>query len=199
MFILGKKIRLRPARKADRRKIFLWLTQSDVTPSMMGMPNYPDNPVPSWKEFCDDYKPHFFNSSGDGKGRNFIIIAGDEEVGAIGYDLLDMQKNRVVVDIWMRAEKYCNSGYGSDALNTLCDYLYKTYGITKFLISPSARNKRAIAAYRKSGFEFVSTLNKKEQEREFCISEYDDNVLMIKKVYDRDSEMQQEAARDRKI
>lgn len=101
----------------------------------MGMPYYPDNPVPAWEEFCDDYKPHFYNSS----------------------------------------------GYGSDALTTLCDYIYKTYGITDFIISPSARNKRAIAAYRKRGFEYVSTLSKEEQEREFGKSECNDNILMIKK------------------
>lgn len=132
---------------------------------MMGMQNYPDHPIPTWEEFCDDYKPHFFNSSGDGKGRNYIIIASDEEVGTIGYDLLDKKKNRIVLDIWMRAEKYCGLGYGSDTLNTLCDYLHKTYCITNFIISPSARNKRAIAAYRKSGFEYVSTISKEEQKK----------------------------------
>jgi len=26
---------------------------------MMGLPLYPDLSIPTWKEFCDDYKPHF--------------------------------------------------------------------------------------------------------------------------------------------
>lgn len=76
----------------------------------MGLPLYPDLSIPTWKEFCDDYKPHFFNSSGEGKGRNYIIIAnGDEEVGAIRYEALDKKKGSVALDIWMRAIKYCGS------------------------------------------------------------------------------------------
>jgi len=182
MEISGNKIELKPAQESDRKKICTWLTQSDLTSSMMGLPDYTEHPIPSWEEFCKDYTLAFFNTSGDGKGRNYIIIVNDEEVGTIGYDLLDKNKDRVVLDIWMRAKKYCGLGYGSDALNTLCDYIHKTYGITNFIISPSARNKRAIAAYRKAGFEYVSTISKEEQEKEFGKSEFDDNIVMIKKL-----------------
>lgn len=176
----GKKVILRPARKSDRKNIYLWLTQSDLTPSMMGPPDYPDHPIPTWKEFCRDYRPSFFDASGDGQGRNYIILARDEEIGTIGYDLLDRRKNHVVLDVWLRAEKYCGLGYGSDSLIVLCEHLHKTYGINNFIISPSAKNKRAIAAYRKSGFKFISRIGKKEQIKEFGISEYDDNILMKK-------------------
>ena len=146
----------------------------------MGPPDYPDHPIPSWEEFCYDYTLSFFNASGEGKGRNYIIVFTDEEIGTIGYDLLDKNKNRVVLDIWMRAEKYCGLGYGRDALNTLCDYIHKIYGITNFIISPSARNKRAIAAYKKADFKYISIISKTEQEKEFGKSEYDDNIIMIK-------------------
>lgn len=82
----------------------------------------------------------------------------------------------------MSTEKYCGHGYGSDALNTLCNHIHKIYGITNFIITPSARNKRAIAAYKKAGFEYVSTISKEEQEKEFGKSEFDDNIIMIKKL-----------------
>ncbi len=187
MKIIGKKIELRPAREADRKKIYTWLTQSDLTPSMMGPPKYPDHPIPIWEEFCNEYPISFFDESGDGKGRNFIIITNIGEVGAIGYDLLDKEKDRVVLDIWMRSEKYCGQGYGSDALNALSIHIHENYGITNFLICPSERNKRAIAAYKKAGFEYVKTLSKEEQEKEFGLSEYDDNILMIKKLITKQS------------
>ena len=182
MNICGDKVELRPARKSDRKKIFYWLTQSDLTSSVMGPPHYPDHPIPSWDEFCKDYTDSFFNSTGDGKGRNYIITAGGEEIGTIGYDLLDKKKNRVLLDIWMRAEEYCGHGYGSDALKTLSSYINRIFGITNIIISPSARNKRAIAAYRKAGFKYVSVITKEEQEKEFGLSEFDDNVIMIKKL-----------------
>ena len=187
MIIKGNKIELKPTQESDREKIYIWLTQSDLTPSMMGPPNYPDQPIPSWEEFCDDYALTFFNTSGDGKGRNYIIVVDGKDVGTIGYDLLDKQKNRVVLDIWMRSEKYCGHSYGSDALNTLCNYIHENYGITNFIISPSERNKRAISAYKKAGFEYVKNLNKKEQKKEFGLSEYDDNILMIKKLITKQS------------
>ena len=114
----GYKIELRPAIKSDRKKIYKWLTQSNLTSSMMGPPDYTEHSIPSWNEFCKDYTISFFNSSGDGKGRNYIIITNNKEVGTIGYDLLDKKKDRVILDIWMRSEEYCGLGYGSDALNT---------------------------------------------------------------------------------
>lgn len=182
MKITGDKIELKPAQESDRENIYTWLTQSDLTSSMMGPPNYPDHPIPSWEEFCNDYTLSFFNTSGDGKGRNYIIVVNDEETGTINYDLLDKQKDMVILDIWMRSEKYCGHDYGSDALNALCNYIHESYGITNFIISPSARNKRAIAAYKKAGFEYVKTLSKEEQIKEFGVSECDDNILMMKRL-----------------
>ena len=154
---------------------------------MIGPPKYPDHPIPTWEEFCDEYPLSFFNNSGNGRGRNFIITVKDDEVGTVGYDLLDRKKDTVVLDIWMRSEEYCGHGYGSDSLNALCSHIHENYGISNFIICPSARNKRAIAAYRKAGFEYIKTIDKKEQEKEFGLSEYDDNILMIKRLITKQS------------
>ena len=56
-------VSLRPAVASDRRQVYEWLARSDVTPSMMGPPDYPDHPIPSWEEFCADYLPHYFDDS----------------------------------------------------------------------------------------------------------------------------------------
>ncbi|MFC1649962.1 GNAT family N-acetyltransferase [Candidatus Latescibacterota bacterium] len=182
MIISGIHIKLRSARLSDRRKIFLWLTKSDLTPSMMGFPNYPDTQIPVWKEFCQDYNISFFNSSGDKKGRNFIILSNNTEIGTVGYDLFNENKSRVLLDIWLRAEKYCGLGYGSDALVTLCNYLHQRYGIKIFYISPSSRNKRAISAYYKSGFKkILMSRNKAKKEFGVNIFDYSDNVVLKKK------------------
>ena len=106
MRITGEIIELRPALKSDRKKIYLWLTNSDLTASIMGHPDFPDHPLPSWEEFCEEYTPDFFKGSGDGIGRNYMIIVNGREVGTIGYDLLDQEKDRVVLDIWMGFSAY---------------------------------------------------------------------------------------------
>lgn len=188
MTISGQKVELRPARESDRKKIFIWLTRSDLTSSIMGPPDYPDFAIPTWEEFCAEYPLSYFNASGDGSGRNYIIVMNEEEIGTIGYDLLDRRKDRVVLDIWMRSDKDCGKGCGSDALTTLCGHLHRTYGVTTFMICPSARNKRAIAAYRKAGFEVIRLLDSGAQLKEFGRTEYDDNILMTKKVRPTDRE-----------
>jgi diamine N-acetyltransferase len=181
MEIIGSKIKLRPAVLADRKKIYSWLVRSDLTSSVMGEPNYPDAPLPTLKEFCRDYNNSYFNPSGARAGRNFIIIAGKVEVGTVGYDLFDEDKSRVILDIWLRAKKYCGKGYGSDALMTICEYLNEKYKIRNFYISPSSRNKRAVAAYLKAGFKFTK-MQRNAAKKEFGVDicEYDDNIIMRK-------------------
>ena len=76
----GTKVALRPAVEADRTSVYAWLARSDLTPSMMGPPRFPDHPVPAWEEFCADYKPHYFDGSLPHAGRCFIIVAGSEDV-----------------------------------------------------------------------------------------------------------------------
>ncbi len=179
--ISGARTKLRPATMADRRNIYLWMAHSDATSSMMGPPDYPDHPIPSWEEFLRDYGEHFFNTSGDGKGRNFIIIADGEEVGTVGYDLCDKQKSRAVLDIWLRGEEYCGRGHGTDALNALCHHLFDEYGIRNLFISPSSRNRRAVAAYSKCGFRQVDMSDEEleaEFGREVSILDYRDCMFM---------------------
>jgi len=108
-------------------------------------------------------------------------MAGHIRAGTVGYDLFDDKKQRVVLDIWMRAEKYCGKGYGTDALTTICSFLNQRYGIKDFYISPSARNTRAVAAYRKAGFTPVK-MSREEVKKEFGRNLYDyhDNIVMRK-------------------
>ncbi len=176
MEIWGQVVRLRPAVIEDRKKIFQWLTQSDVTSSMMGPPDYPDHPLPTWEEFKQDYGESFFSDDEGVNGKNYIILAQKVQAGTIGYDNLDILAENVNLDIWMRAEKFCRHGYGSDAMNTLITHLYNTYGIKTFRVDPSQRNLRAIAFYRKSGFVEEKYINRNEG------GDYDDTVVMVRNV-----------------
>src|SRR5690606_9664140 len=85
----GQRVWLKPATMAERRMIYEWGTQSDLTPSMMGPPLFPDHMPPAWEEFCDDYKPYFFDDSAPELGRCFLIMAGEEAVGQVNYNDID--------------------------------------------------------------------------------------------------------------
>lgn len=175
--IQGRIVHLRPATFDDRRRIYEWLAESDITHKMLGAPYFPDNEVPDWDYFVQDYNPHFFTDDDPEQGRSYIILAGDEEVGHINYNEIERTSKSVELDIWLAAQRYTGKGYGSDAINTLCEYLYQELGCTTFILAPSARNHDAVQAYRKCGFD-LST----EPPPLGFIPDYNDTVVMIRRM-----------------
>lgn len=175
----SERISLRLAGEVDRHKAYEWLVHSDVTASMMGPPDYAEFPVPTWEQFNQQYQPHLFDDSAPERGRCFIIVAGGEDVGVISYNRVAPDRQLVELDIWLRSEADCGKGIGSRALAELCEYLRSHQGLVEFLIRPSRRNQRAIAAYLKAGFEAIS-LSPEEQRRLYGPPEYEDAVVMHK-------------------
>lgn len=47
---------------------------------MMGVPTYPDQPIPTEQEFRADYLTHFFDGSAPELGWCYIIMADGEDV-----------------------------------------------------------------------------------------------------------------------
>jgi RimJ/RimL family protein N-acetyltransferase len=152
--IRGRHVTLRAAGPEDRRMILGWLYRSDVTPSMLGPPLYPERPVPSPGEGGGDYEPHFFDGSAPELGRCYLILVGGEPVGQVGYNDIHEHggRRRTELDLWMRSESCCGRGHGPDALEALCGHLHDRLGVAEFMVQPSARNPRAIRAYEKVGF-----------------------------------------------
>jgi RimJ/RimL family protein N-acetyltransferase len=179
--IRGRQIVLRPATLRDRRRVFEWLTRSDVTAAMLGPPLYPDAPVPTWEEFCGDYQPHYFDGSTPMLGRSYLILAGADPVGHINYnDIFEKDgQRRVELDVWMRSRAWCGKGYGPDAIETLCRHLLETYGVTAFMVQPSARNPAAIRAYEKAGFHRLHA-TPQAAEAMWGPWDYEDSVFMVR-------------------
>ena len=179
MMLKGNKVLLREAEERDRQQVYEWLAHSDLTPSMMGPPLFPDHPIPTWETFRADYRPHYFDGSDPNWGRCFVIVVENGDLGVVCYNTIDRSNGRTDVDIWLRSVNDCGKGYGSDALRTLGDYLHVDFGIAQLVVSPSARNRRAIAAYEKAGFTQVTResyrLYLKPEEME-----YTDNVVLVK-------------------
>lgn len=181
--IRGSLIHLRPARESDRRAVYEWMAHSDVTSFMFGPPLFPETPIPSWDEFCADYVSLFFDGSQPDVGRSYIIEHAGEAIGHVGYSQVDLGDGRVELDIWLRSAADCGHGYGNDTLRALVEHLHETMGITDFVIRPSPRNPRAIRAYAKAGF-VVQSLSAEQQWAMYGPPDYDDTVVMIKKVVD---------------
>lgn len=179
--IRGKVVGLRLSTPDDRRRIYDWFARSDLTASMAGEPLFPDAPPGTWEEFCEDHTPHFFEGETTEQGRCFIIQVDGEDVGQIYYNDIEERNGvkRVELDMWMRAEKFCGNGYGSDALDALCNFLAKRFGVEQFMVQPSARNPRAIRAYEKVGFVRLG-LSLDEAVKAWGPNDYFDSVCMVK-------------------
>ena len=141
---------LREPTEADRRIICEWLAGSDLTPSIMGPPRFSDYAIPTWEEFCVDYRPYYFDGSEPNQGRCFIIVADQTDVGVLCYNAL-RSDNVTDVDIWLRSEADCGRGFGPDALLTLTDYLNKEFAVTRVAVSPSAPKSSRHCCLQKGG------------------------------------------------
>jgi RimJ/RimL family protein N-acetyltransferase len=145
------KVTIRPATPADKRAVFEWCCLSDITAGMMGEPLFPDNPVPTWEEFQDDYLDHFFDGTKPRLGRSFIIQVAGEDVGHINYNNIE-DDNSTELDTWLKNSHFTGKGYGTAAIQLLCDYLKETFDCPYVIIAPSRRNPYAIKSYLKAGF-----------------------------------------------
>ena len=179
--IRGRYVTLRPASPEDERTILDWLYRSDVTPSMLGPPLYPERPVPPPGEGGGDYEPHYFDGSAPELGRCYLILADGEPVGQVSYNDIHEhgERRRTELDIWLRNEACCGRGYGTDALDALCRHLHDRLGVAEFLVQPSARNPRAIRAYEKAGFRRLG-LPIEEARVLWGPSDYADSVYMTR-------------------
>lgn len=125
----------------------------------------------------------FFDGSAPHLGRCFVILVNNEPVGQVYYNDIEERdhKKRTELDVWLRSERYCGQGFGSDAILTLCEYLAHQFGVQEFMMQPSARNPRAIRAYEKIGFVKLP-LTVEEARARWGPNDYFDSVYMVKTV-----------------
>jgi RimJ/RimL family protein N-acetyltransferase len=176
--IRADKVALRPAVDADKRMIYEWAHHSDIA-HWLHWP--PKDRIETYQEWCEDWKPHYFNDEEPRRGRLFVIMRDDEPIGATAYNTIDDENNRVEVDIWMSCEKNCEKGHGPDALRALIKYLHQTHGVDQAWLQPSAQNPRAIRAYEKAGFRRVD-ITPEEAVKEYGPRDYEDSVVMVNNI-----------------
>jgi len=170
---LSLDVKIKPTTPTDKMKIFDWLTNSNLTAEMLGEPKFPDNPIPSWKEFDKDYLSYYFDGTEPEKGRCFIIEYHDIEVGQINYNRVVDKTKTAEIDIWLADKKYAGRGIGTAAIRHLCRHLFEYFDYKKIIIQPSGRNINAIKSYTKAGFVIQKNIPKGFE------LEYYDSVFMV--------------------
>lgn len=181
--IQGVRVVLQPASPEDEPQILAWLLRSDVTPSLLGHPLFPERPVLPPEDASERFDPHYLDGTAPELGRCFLILVDGESVGQITYnDIMEWDgRKRVELDIWMRSEACCGKGYGTDALDALCRDMHERFGVEEFMVQPSARNPRAIHAYEKVGFRRLD-LSLEVARELWGPNDYCDSVYMVRTI-----------------
>jgi len=150
--IRGSKVTLVPALLDDCLEIYEWCFHSETTRFHSGLPDFPQNPIPSFEEFREEYAD--FNFTGDKplEGRGFIIKRGSRRIGFISYTGFHLKPGIAELDLWLPKLADCGHGYGTDALTALANYLHETLGFTTLIIAPATKNSVAVRSYEKAGF-----------------------------------------------
>jgi len=150
--IKGDKIELIPATLDDRQKAYEWCFHSETTKSHSGPPDYPENPILTYEEFCEKgYEDYYFTGENPKGGGGFFIVTEGEYIGFISYSCFHLKPGNAELDNWIKNEENCGKGFGTDAIITLGNHLHKTLGIHTLIMGPSVKNARAIRAYEKAG------------------------------------------------
>ncbi len=172
----GQLIHLVPATLRNRRTIFNWMVNSDISHYMVGLPTFPEMEAPDWEEFLEDYTTNYFTDESPLKGRCFIIKKGRKHLGQINYNPINRAQKLVELDIWLAKSAYTGKGYGTAAIQLLGNYLHQQFDCELLFLQPSARNPKAIKVYQKIGFKIQKNIPNGME------ADYFDSVFMIKRL-----------------
>ena len=150
MVIESEEIVLREVEERDRDQLFDWAVNSDATYWWFG--DHVGEPIPSYKEFFEDFDDAYFDKNDKDYGW-FIIETAGKQVGMINYQREEEKDDCKVMefDILIANENHTGKGIGSKAYRLLIDYL-SDKGWKEFMVETLVTNERAKKSFLKAGF-----------------------------------------------
>jgi aminoglycoside 6'-N-acetyltransferase len=143
----GERVTLRPMTEADLPPLATMLSEPGVREWWFAPT------VPKLREWM----------FGDEDARPFAIELDGTLIGLIVYyEEDDPEYRHATVDLSL-GSAWLGQGLGTDALRTVARYLFEERGHHRITIDPAVDNERAVAAYRKVGFEPVGVLREYER------------------------------------
>ncbi len=89
------------------------------------------------------------------KTRYFAVLLDEEVIGTAELDSINWDKKECSVCRFLLGERYRGVGYGTQALNLLCDFAFSELSMTKVKLSVFDFNTGAYRCYVKAGFKVV--------------------------------------------
>jgi aminoglycoside 6'-N-acetyltransferase len=146
--LVGRRVRLRPGRPGDARRLHAILAEPSVS-RWWGDPD----PVTAIED----------GLRGGGSSLLLVVEAGGQVAGGISYHEEDDPMYRHAgIDIYLRSSSQ-GQGAGGEAVALLARYLFEQRGHHRITIDPAADNSRAIRCYTKVGFRPVGVMRQYER------------------------------------
>jgi len=159
---------LRPAEREDLERFVRWFADAETTRHLMLR-----------APFSMPMEEHWFDAMVAEQGKSvyhFVIcrLADDEPIGTAGLHNLDFVNGNAEFGISIGEKSEWNKGYGTDALNAICDFGFGELRLERIELQVYAPNDRARRSYEKAGFVLEGTL----RHRHFAQGRHEDVLIM---------------------
>jgi RimJ/RimL family protein N-acetyltransferase len=152
--IASRKIKLREKRLADAVDDYAWqtnpeLAQLDAAPL----------PAINFQQYLTDYASELRYPS-PARRRFAIETLNGKHIGNCTYYGIDRTKGETELGIMIGNGDYWDKGYGTDAVTTLVNYIFRETKLNRIYLKTLVFNIRAQKCFKKCGFTPYSHLNR---------------------------------------
>lgn len=143
--IKSDKVILRALNKIDKDKILEWVNDAEIRELTGGI--YPVSET--------EHEKWFENRVLDSVNKIFAIQPTDSSniIGIIGMKNVDFINRNAELYIYIGDKQYWGNGYGSESVGKLVEFYFNELNMHRIYLQVFEYNERAIASYRKIGFE----------------------------------------------
>ena len=164
----GELIYLRPAERDDLDRFVRWFADAETTRHLALRAPFSRAMEDQWFEraLADQGQSVY----------HFVIcrLADDEPIGIADLRNLDFVNGNAEFGISIGEKGEWNKGYGTDALNAICDFGFGELRLERIELQVYAANARARRSYEKAGFVLEGTLRR----RHFAEGHHEDVLIM---------------------
>lgn len=164
----GTKILLRAMEKTDLQNAMSWVNDPAITQFL------PHLQLPTSHQGETDFLTHVVSGQHPRDRYYTVETLQGEYLGAAGLHHIDWINRRAELGIIIGRADLLGQGYGSDTVRTLLGVAFLGLNLEKVYLRTTGSNFRAMAAYRKCGFQEVGRLLR----HLFLQGEWQDEVYM---------------------
>lgn len=156
--IAGNLVQLKPISRDQFRKVYEWQVDPEVSYYVYGEPYACTAPE---EAFMQSYDPMYLeNNPRENAVFGIFVNEDDEFIGTVDYRDVDLVVGSAVIGATIGNKQYWGRGLGTDAVRTLCTFLFQRFALSRIQLDTWDGNTRAIRSYEKVGFQIEGRLRK---------------------------------------